>query len=447
MNDDAWADLPGYARAVVRPRVFWDGGRRPHVLRDGGLHVRRPRRRHARRVGSARHRCAVRRSARDPTIRRRRVGPVPASAVATSSPRAPRSRGRATIISSAKCVERDRHDTAFGEIDDAWHRGPADVGRRHRRRTRRLHARATCRSSTTPSPFRASSCRTTSTARRRLSLSRERSARSSTASTARSSVRESRRSLRVGTVEQPAVGRHRLLRSDAADRGNRGRRPVAADDSRGRSRRNAAERVVRRDADRRSAVVHGHAVRVAHHGSDSRRALAAVYVLTQSGRARRRTSASNCSARSGESRSRVTATYTYVHAREIVDGVDEDVPLTPRHSAGIVGMWERGGRRPRRRRVVLHRRAAARGESVSSDQRTVHGRRAAGGAAVRTRSAVHQRREPDRRPADAVGSAASSDARGGRPMDGGRVGAARRPQHQRRDSRWRSDARCALLAP
>ena len=36
----------------------------------------------------------------------------------------------------------------------------------------------------------------------------------------------------------------------------------------------------------------------------------------------------------------VTATYTYVQARETVDGVGQDVPLTPRHSAGIVGMWE-----------------------------------------------------------------------------------------------------------
>jgi outer membrane receptor for ferrienterochelin and colicins len=36
----------------------------------------------------------------------------------------------------------------------------------------------------------------------------------------------------------------------------------------------------------------------------------------------------------------VTATYTYVQARETVDGVDQDVPQTPRHSAGIVGMWE-----------------------------------------------------------------------------------------------------------
>ena len=36
----------------------------------------------------------------------------------------------------------------------------------------------------------------------------------------------------------------------------------------------------------------------------------------------------------------VTATYTYVRARETVDASEQDVPLTPRHSAGIVGMWE-----------------------------------------------------------------------------------------------------------
>jgi iron complex outermembrane receptor protein len=36
----------------------------------------------------------------------------------------------------------------------------------------------------------------------------------------------------------------------------------------------------------------------------------------------------------------VTATYTYVRPRETVDAVERDVPLTPRHSAGIVGMWE-----------------------------------------------------------------------------------------------------------
>jgi outer membrane receptor for ferrienterochelin and colicins len=26
VNDDTWADLPGYSRGVIRPRVFWDGG-------------------------------------------------------------------------------------------------------------------------------------------------------------------------------------------------------------------------------------------------------------------------------------------------------------------------------------------------------------------------------------------------------------------------------------
>jgi iron complex outermembrane receptor protein len=37
----------------------------------------------------------------------------------------------------------------------------------------------------------------------------------------------------------------------------------------------------------------------------------------------------------------VTGTYTYVRAREF-DGVERrDRPLTPRHSAGLVGMWER----------------------------------------------------------------------------------------------------------
>ena len=36
----------------------------------------------------------------------------------------------------------------------------------------------------------------------------------------------------------------------------------------------------------------------------------------------------------------VTASYTYVRARETINAVQQDVPLTPRHSAGLVGMWE-----------------------------------------------------------------------------------------------------------
>src|SRR5207247_7364391 len=40
----------------------------------------------------------------------------------------------------------------------------------------------------------------------------------------------------------------------------------------------------------------------------------------------------------------ITATYTYVHSREGVGVSRGDVPLTPRQSAGLVGMWEREGR-------------------------------------------------------------------------------------------------------
>ena len=71
-------------------------------------------------------------------------------------------------------------------------------------------------------------------------------------------------------------------------------------------------------------------------------------------------------------------------------------------------------------------------ESVPSDERAVHDSRAPGGKTVRAHSAVRQRREPHRCAADALGSAASPDARGRRPLDRRCVGAARRPQHQRR---------------
>src|SRR5688500_15169334 len=36
VNDDAWADLPGYKRGVIRPRLFWDGGKGRTVFATGG---------------------------------------------------------------------------------------------------------------------------------------------------------------------------------------------------------------------------------------------------------------------------------------------------------------------------------------------------------------------------------------------------------------------------
>jgi iron complex outermembrane receptor protein len=40
----------------------------------------------------------------------------------------------------------------------------------------------------------------------------------------------------------------------------------------------------------------------------------------------------------------VTGTYTYVQSGEGIGSNRGDVPLTPRHSAGLVGMWEREDR-------------------------------------------------------------------------------------------------------
>jgi iron complex outermembrane receptor protein len=36
----------------------------------------------------------------------------------------------------------------------------------------------------------------------------------------------------------------------------------------------------------------------------------------------------------------VTGTYTFVHSREGIQADRGEIPLTPRHSAGLVGMWE-----------------------------------------------------------------------------------------------------------
>ena len=36
-----------------------------------------------------------------------------------------------------------------------------------------------------------------------------------------------------------------------------------------------------------------------------------------------------------------TASYTYVHSRQFEFGERVDTPLTPRHSFGLVGMWEK----------------------------------------------------------------------------------------------------------
>ena len=80
----------------------------------------------------------------------------------------------------------------------------------------------------------------------------------------------------------------------------------------------------------------------------------------------------------------LTGTYAFVRSRE-QDGEPacSKSPLTPKHSLGLVGMWETRRRRARRHRVLLHRRAAARSESVSIAFESVFDSRTAGRAQVR----------------------------------------------------------------
>ena len=61
-----------------------------------------------------------------------------------------------------------------------------------------------------------------------------------------------------------------------------------------------------------------------------------------------------------------TGSYTYVQSRETGAEGRLDAPLTPRHSAGLVGMWEpQKARCWQRPGGGLHRGAASRSQSVS----------------------------------------------------------------------------------
>ena len=170
VNDDGWADLPGYARAVVRPRVFWDGGNGRTFFattgftyedRDGGT----PRRR-----GARGHGPAVRRSAGDAPVRRRRrravpvQGPVRGDRARRGRPAAPRPPVRRSRWSA---IGTTRSSAKWRSVERRAGRRGSAGSRSNATRTRR----ATCRGSTTPSRCRASSRSTTSPRQRHLSLS------------------------------------------------------------------------------------------------------------------------------------------------------------------------------------------------------------------------------------------------------------------------------------
>ena len=87
---------PAIPARWLRPRVFWDDGDGQLVLRHGGLHRRRPARRHRRRHGAAGGRCPVRRGARHAPTRMSVRWGRRWSAAGTCSARAPRSSSTAS---------------------------------------------------------------------------------------------------------------------------------------------------------------------------------------------------------------------------------------------------------------------------------------------------------------------------------------------------------------
>jgi outer membrane receptor for ferrienterochelin and colicins len=121
-----------------------------------------------------------------------------------------------------------------------------------------------------------------------------------------------------------------------------------------------------------------------------------------------------------------TASYTYVRASELEPSGRAEVPLTPRHNLGLVGMWEKEGV-TRWGRILLHRPTAFGIQSVSHSICALRNRRSHGGTQDHgAREAFPQPGEPDERAPDSVGPTVVADSRIRRKVDGRCVGAPRR---------------------
>ena len=149
----------------------------------------------------------------------------------------------------------------------------------------------------------------------------------------------------------------RVLCADGADRGDRGRRARPSVDPDGRSKRSAdgARRSMSRSVQGPVTVT---ATLFRYEVHDPAVVDRATYTLASLSEPTI-TSGIESVATFRRAPFSVTGTYTYVHSREGIGSSRNDIPLTPRHSAGLVGMWEREEPRTSRRRSVLHRALSA----------------------------------------------------------------------------------------
>ena len=335
VNDDAWADLPGYSRGVVRPRVFWDGGGGRSFFATAGFTYED---RHGGTPDGE-----VLPATGQPYVEALETRRYDAGAIAQFLVN-----GRYVVTARAAVArqrhdhqfgeigERDRHDTAFGEVSvrgsrgrQTWVAGGAFERDAYASRDLPRFDYAF----TVPGVFVQHDVVLTPSlsisSSGRLDVHSEYGTFFSprVSALARAGHWTSRMSIGTGffgptplTEETEAAGLSRLaIRS-----------PLEAE--RGLS---ASFDVTRTDGPLSlTATLFGS--RISHPIHVERSPDYILSSLTEPatnaglellGTWRRKPFA-------------VTTTYTYVRARETVEGLAEDVPLTPRHSAGIVGMWE-----------------------------------------------------------------------------------------------------------
>ncbi|MGH9349428.1 MAG: TonB-dependent receptor [Vicinamibacterales bacterium] len=336
VDGDGWADLPGYARGVFRPRLFWDGGRGNTFFGTAGVTIEN-------RDGGTLDGASVP-GAGTPYVEALNTRSVDAGTVGQFLWR------QAYVVTLRAAVaqqrhdhrfgevrERDRHETAFGEVAmrgragrHTWVAGAAVERDAYRPRDLPQLAYAF----TVPGLFAQDDVEVAPWLSLSASARIDRHSKYGTfvsprlALLVRSGRWNSRLSAGSGffgptplTEETEAAGLTRLTipRALRAEEGRSASVDVSRTDGPASYTVTLFASRVRHpiDADRSQGLVLTNA-------SEPTTTLGGELV----GTIRREPFA-------------LTATYTYVRARELDDGTRRDAPLTPRHSAGVVGMWER----------------------------------------------------------------------------------------------------------
>ena len=335
VNDDAWADLAGYERGVVRPRVFWDNGRGRSLFATSGFTYEN------RQGGTLRDQTLP--STGQPYVEALRthrydagvVGQILVSNRYVVTARAAVA-GQTHTHQFGDAIERDHHDTAFGEVAMRGTRGrhtwiaglafdrdayvPEDV-------------RQFAYTFNVPGAFVQHDVEISRT----LSLS----------SSGRMDVHSE-----YGTFFSPRISAlmrlHGWTGRLSAGTGFFAPTPITEETEAAGLRRLTIEQPLKAergvstsfDVSRSYGPLSYTATLFASRVADSlhvdRENAYALRNLTEPttnvglellGTLRREPYS-------------MTTTYTYVRARETVDRSEQDVSLTPRHSAGVVGMWE-----------------------------------------------------------------------------------------------------------